>query len=509
MSNSTNFRYILSIYTLCSLATLFQLIGCTTKKKDWLITLPGVQATSSPRVADLTGDGVNDIILGGGGPEWAHSDSAVLAFDGQDGHLLWHTPGRNQVFGSATFLDINRDQTPDVIIGGRSAELQAIDGKTGHLIWEFFTATDSMAHKRAGWFNFTNGQLIPDQDADGLDDLLIANGGDATIMDTKSPRPVGRLLLLSTRTGHILHQARVPDGKETYCSPVISKRGSDPAQWLVLFGTGGEAIGGCLYKATLGDLFHDNLANAKLLVTEAKKGIVAPPLVCDLNRDGTPDYLVTTVAARTLAIDGKTDRVLWTFSAPGAETYSMPAVGYFTGNDSIPDFFVSYAVGTYPVYGRGIQFLLDGATGRPVHEYATMGFSYGSPLTLDMNDDGFDDVVLNVNEDDDPHGPRSKVESKLIGFDFRNNSQSRISDALPGANFAITPYIGDLDNDGSVDVLYGSLGATSVNYPGVDVMRPLPAPVTYFARRSLSGLPAKTVRWGAYMGEKGDACFTN
>lgn len=115
-----------------------------------------------------------------------------LMLDGKTGKLLWHAPGRNQFYGSATFLDINRDGTPDVIIGGRSAELQALDGKTGRKLWEFFATTERMGHKKAGWFNFSNAQLIPDQDGDGLDDLLIANGGDATIGDVLPPPARGQ-----------------------------------------------------------------------------------------------------------------------------------------------------------------------------------------------------------------------------------------------------------------------------------------------------------------------------
>lgn len=479
------------------------LTTCTDHSAGWQTKSDGVLAMSSPRAADLNGDGVKDIVLGGGADEWERSDSAVLAFDGQTGAMLWHASGRNQFFGSATFLDINRDGTPDVIIGGRSAELQAINGKNGHKLWEFFRTDDRMGHKKAGWFNFTNAQLLPDQDRDGLPDLLIANGGDATIGDVLSPRPVGRLLVLSSGTGRVLHDARVPDGKETYCSPVLVKNSPDPARWILLFGTGGEAIGGHFYKATLGDLLQNDLSKAKILVTEATKGIVAPPLVGDLNADGTPDYVISTVAARTLAIDGKTDRALWGFQHPDAETYSMPTVGYFTGPDRVPDFFVCYAVGTYPQYERGIQFLLDGATGRVVDQFSTSGFTYASPLTVDLNNDGHDDALVSVNYTDQASG---QVSNQLVGYDFWNKKRLTVGQPLPGANFAITPYLGDLDNDGNVDVLYGALAASTVRYPGVTAAHPMPRS-TCFARQELAGLPMTTLRWGAYMGETGNANF--
>lgn len=196
--------------------------------------------------------------------------------------------------------------------------------------------------------------------------------------------------------------------------------------------------------------------------------------------------------------------MLWSFADPDAETYSMPTAGYFVGNDSIPDFFVCYAVGTYPNYERGVQFLLDGATGRMVEQFRTAGFTYASPLTVDINNDGYDDVLLTVNDDKDPYGPTSRVETKLVGFDFKNKRQYQVSDLLPGANFAITPYVGDLDHDGDVDVLYGSLAATTVRYPGMTANR-IPPRLTYLNRRELPDLPPKTVRWGAYMGERGDA----
>ncbi len=61
--------------------------------------------------------------------EGRHSDSSVIALDGKNGKLLWNVPGENQFVGSAVFIDINKDGTNDIIIGGRSAELTAINGK--------------------------------------------------------------------------------------------------------------------------------------------------------------------------------------------------------------------------------------------------------------------------------------------------------------------------------------------------------------------------------------------
>ena len=55
----------------------------------------------------------------------------------------------------------------------------AIDGASGDVLWEFYAAGDSLdPGTNAGLYNFYNPQRIPDQDGDGRDDLLVANGGD-------------------------------------------------------------------------------------------------------------------------------------------------------------------------------------------------------------------------------------------------------------------------------------------------------------------------------------------
>ena len=92
--------------------------------------MPGIGTFSSPRVADLNGDNIGDIILGAGRAELQTSDSAVVALDGVSGDLLWTVSANDQMFGSATIEDITGDAVPDVFISGRAAELIAINGSS-------------------------------------------------------------------------------------------------------------------------------------------------------------------------------------------------------------------------------------------------------------------------------------------------------------------------------------------------------------------------------------------
>ena len=82
---------------------------------SWTTTLPGIGSSSSPRLTDLTGDGVLDIILGAGRQELQPGDTAVVALEGVSGKLLWHVAARDQIVGSALLYDITDDGIDDVL----------------------------------------------------------------------------------------------------------------------------------------------------------------------------------------------------------------------------------------------------------------------------------------------------------------------------------------------------------------------------------------------------------
>ena len=478
--------------------------------RSWTRYLDKVGTYSSARMVDLDHDGVMDIVIGAGGKEELHCDTSVIALDGATGRIRWAIPGENQYVGSAVFMDIDNDQVADVIIGGRWAQLSAISGATGKRIWTFFPERTRPDGNDGGWYNFTTPQFVPDQDGDHLSDLLIANGGDARAAPGDVHRPVGRLLVLSSRTGKVLGMALVPDGKETYMSVVCEWRAAGHA-WAdravpgtdsvlsVLFGTGGETIGGHLYRTSVAAIMKGDVGGAKVLATGGTKGFVASPVLVDINRDGIRDLVVNAVDGRMLAIDGATDTLLWQLNFPGTEAYTIPAIGYFTG-DSIPDFFCNYAIGVFPRLTHSVRFMVDGSTGKIGYQDTIPSFQYASPVAADLNGDGYDEVIVNQSAMKRLQF-RNQYYSYLLAFDFKNKRNYSLGDTLPATNLAGTPWIGDLDGDSHYDIV-----STAVKYE--DALFDLQQPLGLFiARYSTDKLIKKPVTWGAYMGSRYTGLF--
>lgn len=479
-----------SIIILCILVC-----ACKKENKNWDITINGVTSASSPQVIDLNGDDIKDIIMGAGAEEWHSTDIGVIAINGANGEMLWKTSARNQIVGSAVFVDINNDQTPDVIIGGRSAELQAINGRNGEKIWQFYSKKGSMSARNDGWFNFFNPQLVADQNNDGLKDILICNGGDAVVPAGVKNRPPGKLLLLNSKTGKILAEDLMPDGQETYFSPVCLDSTNNPT---IVFGSGGETQPGHLYKCKLSDLKKKNLKNSLVLDSTSKKGYIAPPILADITHDGFFDIIINTAEGNTKLIDGTSNNVVWSVKCDSAEVFSQPAIGYFTGSDQTLDVFVNFAIGVYPLYNLTEQWLINGKTGIVEKKYQGRRFTYSSPLSIDLNQDGVDEVIMNSVKDSIING-REKPYYELSRFDFRNNKVDFIANRHNGACFASTPWLGDLDNDLGLDIIYSGSPAIISEFPGNTTFQK-PTLDLFVHRVRLPTIPSKTVRWGNYMG---------
>lgn len=457
--------------------------------QSWSLTLENLGTFSSPRAADLNQDGVKDIVMGAGRQEFIDCDTAVIAIDGQSGRLLWHVRASDQIFGSADFMDITGDQIPDIFIGGRSAELMAINGKNGELIWDFFPEEDSITARKRALYNFYNPQFIPDQSGDALPDILVANGGDVTAPPYDPNRPPGHLLVINSLTGTQLAKAPMPDDKEIYMSALIDDIDNN-GTLDVIYGTGGETIGGNLFRTTLEAVMSEDLSNSIHIASGEDKGFVAPPALADVNEDQIKDIIVNAADGRMLALNGKDNTVIWAGRIPNTEAYSSPALGDITG-DGVPDVFANFAIGVWPNMEATRPFLVDGKKGEILFIDSIGFYQMSSPLIADFNNDGHNDVMMNLNF----FAPNEKNEkiiyNTLLVYDFHQRGKYTIGQRHIGSNVGATPWVGDLDDDGLLDVVYCHMTTPdkTYTYDGFSIHR-------LETQIKING-PAP---WGAYMG---------
>jgi len=483
---------------------ILMVFSCQQKKTTqlaWSIDLPIIGSQSSPRTTDLNGDGVLDIIMGAGKNEFQYSEQGIIAVDGKTGEILWQHEAEDQVYGSATFLDINGDGVQDVFIGGRSPHFRAIDGKNGKLIWEYEFQYEDHPILKFARFNFNNSVLVPDQNADGLPDILLVNGGNAEAepyeMENRLP---GVLMLMDSNSGQILAADTMPDGMESYMSPLAFSL-PDSDDYYILFGSGGETFSGNLYLGKLSDLINQDLGKSKIIASESGQGFIAPPVLTDLNKDGYLDIIAISHASSIFAIDGKNHNVIWKNKIKGTECSNSFAVGYFN-NDDIPDLFTFVSKGQWPINTGSLQVMLDGKTGKIgyLNSLGCTGFS--SPVVYDLNKDGIDEVIISINEFDCYRdiGDQSSfaIENKLLAIDIKNSKNWIIDQAKYYKNVFSTPWIGDLDNDGYLDIVYCQYYNHSdiLSFLGMRIRR-IDTPV------KIKNDPV----WGAYNGSDGDGIF--
>jgi len=480
------------------------LTSCKRKTKSTLIwdkNFYQIGSQSSPRAADLNRDGILDIVMGAGLNEFQKSDHGVIALDGESGELLWKQEAPDQVYGSATFYDVTGDGISDVFIGGRSPHFKALNGKNGDILWEYRYVHEKDSILKYARFNFNNSVLVPDQNGDGLEDLLTVNGGNAKAdPNSEKNRYPGVMMIFDSKTGNIIASDTMPDGKESYMSPVCFSQPGEK-DFSIIFGTGGETISGNLYVVKISDLVNSKLSNAKVIASESGHGFIAPTSLADITQDGYLDIVAISHGSTVYAIDGKNHRQLWKRTFKNTECSNSFAVGQFT-DDDVPDFFTFVSKGQWPNSYGTLQVMLDGKDGQIAYMDSIGCTGFSSPVVYDINRDGRDEAIISINEFDCSLGfvgqsPRD-IENKLIAVDFKKKSYSVIDQSKGFKNIFSTPWIGDLDNDGYLDIVHCQYFHQSdlLLFLGMRIKR-IDTPIRY----------TKPAMWGSYMGENGDGIF--
>ncbi|XOV67850.1 MAG: T9SS type A sorting domain-containing protein [Fluviicola sp.] len=456
--------------------------------EKWSAFLDTSTTLSSPRAIDLTNDGVLDIIIGGGLDGMPESNG-VNAINGADGSVLWNFYAEDEMFGSAEFKDITGDSIADVFIAGRYAQFYAIDGSNGNMIWEFFPYSTTQAVD-SGWFNFYNPQFIPDQNADGVEDILVANGGNHALPPWDTLRDPGMLMILDAVNGSVIALDTMPDGEETYCSPTLFEY---DGILQIVYGSGGENDKGSLWRATIADLMNDNLENSTQLASDPSLGFIAPSSIADMNDDGDLDIINVAYDGTIRCFDGSNNTLLWQVNNPGTESSAGPTIGNFIG-DATPDVFGVVYKGAAPTFTDFYQILVDGATGNVVWKDSIGSMQYGSSSAVDLDLNGRDEAIVSLN-----YHNGTSFSHQVLAIDFQNDVVTPMTLPEAGVNLATTVLIEDLDDNGFLDFVYG-YRADSLNPMGDNG----------FFLKCLEGtnaIPPVGIAWGSYQGTHTDGHY--
>lgn len=421
-------------------------IDASSQNRLWKVVVDSASLFSSPRLVDLNHDGKLDVIVGGG-VENSASKNGVIAIDGNTGRVLWTVESPTQIYSSALFQDVSGDGTQDVFIGGRAANYFAINGATGEVIWRFFEGSQNES-RSAGFLNFFGTQFVEDIDGDGFKDLLLTNGGDYLAQKGETDRPTARIMVVSSKTGEIIQSARMPDGKESYYAPhIINLKGK---QYLV-FGTGGETIGGALYVAPYKNFIkRGSLKKSRVVFSDSTKGFILNSVIADFNGDKELDIITASMGGVISAAEGVSGKELWSRSFPRRECYVTPSLGQFN-NDDVPDVFTIVATGTFPQYSSFELIVLDGKTGDIILQ-RERGFNQFSPAVVaNVDDDPIDEIIYLENEL--VHAESFTVENRICIYDVEQGKATFIGPTRSGISMASAPAVADITGNGKLEIV--------------------------------------------------------
>lgn len=392
---------------------------------DWNVTFDALGTECVIRLIDIDGDGLQDIVFGAAATaDLANIESLDMNADlrkfckasgrtypcigtfigmrGYDGKVLWKIPTRaGALLTNCEDFDINLDGNTDCVIGGRSATMEAIDVRNGKRLWEARSAFFSNT------WNFYHPMALPDFNGDGVKEIAVMHGGNPTKDSNDHDRESGRLIMLDGRTGEGMgvRSLDMPNSKESYQSPVMYTY-SDGSQYILL-GSGGETIPGDFMMISLPDFYRYVMGISKdakvpntrgsydqwshlhrhpdtgiiVLFTGVTKGVMVPPLMTDIDRDGVDDIVMSAYDGIVMLLDGKTMKSKWKAEFPGMESYSTPAPGYFD-EDDVLDFMVHWSTGAWPMYNASQKVILSGKDGSVIWRAGLRNFEMSSDLTI-------------------------------------------------------------------------------------------------------------------------------
>lgn len=352
--------------------------------------------TSIRQIADLNGDGINDVIV-------PTRNYWIIAYNGNSSvtaDTLWKFNtymGQNNAGSASDFYnsmqirsDVNGDGIPDVVVGtsGGNEHVYTICGRTGKLIWEYGDPV-----------NFSNGDINgiradKDYNGDGIPDVLLSASGEANFTGRRSvillDGVTGAELFVAQQTSNFLYDVQTsPSGGAVSLvnngGPYSVNGFSNTGQALWSYPTPGATSGLALIPDINGDGQPEIVgfsgfsgqvfaitsdAGAQLWSMNFGNSIFGNPILLhDLDGNGFID--LTFQGLQTLyRVNSNNGSTIWLNALDGAYIHGV-AVGTDVTGDGIFDL----AAGTQ----AGNFYIVNGQNGQTVFTYS---FGSGANFTV-------------------------------------------------------------------------------------------------------------------------------
>ena len=401
---------------------------------------------SSPAIADVTGDGRSEIVVGGMNSnvyvyDIAHGQTIVLNPGGYE--LSTFDPGKyvGNTPAAPAIGDLDGDDVADVVITNTGARVAAYSVRGG-------TPTELYNRFAAPAFEgATNGLFATPAlgyvDRDDRLDVVTSNWGQ-TVEAWSGP------------TGEPIPQVHQWVLDSIWSSPAIGDITGDGTQSIVV---GGDCDGGgpsqpCHPMGGGGYVWaFDFLGRERWRHFVPRAVIWSSPALIDLTGDGALDVVVGTglfwlgpEANKLIALDGRTGAVLWEAATEGP-TFGSPSVGMVDGQPRVWSMVGGGKLHSWDARGRLLwaTCVTDGDSCDPA------AGTWGGAAIADVNDDGRLDAVVAAEQklrvlDAVTGAEQTEVRSSYPGTLFSSNSTPTVAQ-VDGQTWIVHHQIGDLNGN--------------------------------------------------------------
>ncbi len=367
---------------------------------------------STPAASDLLGDGQVSVVIGYGGISNSGCGGGVVAFRGTDGSRLWTFDVRAQssgerwhtVFSTPAIADVDGDGKKEIGFGTWDRRVYLLDSN-GRLIWKY-VAADTV------W----SSPSFADVDGDGKLEMIIGTD----ISENKH---------LKTKNGGIIYALRA------HLRPSRNKQYWFQSREIVKWSTAFDQV---LFGApVVGDIDINNPGDEVVIGTG-----------CYFSQGSVKK------GAYYQVVSARTGRKLRTLPIGGCSP-SSPALADLDG-DGEDEVIVNANAGRAQPDGRVIAF--DGRTGAQLWSVAPRATNSGSPrdigtfrspVVADLDGNGSLEVAVNILRATailDAHSG-AQLSCAMLACD---SDRWMIEH---GEQFLVSPSFGDIDGDGTMDLV--------------------------------------------------------